>query len=104
MDSAANGWSRTGRARWDRTGQKVDRDRDRDRDEDEERAGATGDPGTTGDVRVDRIIASLDGLDEEPVDAHAGRYLDILGQLSRELNPEPTPEQPVRRTGDHGSA
>lgn len=51
----------------------------------------------TGHGNVDRILASLDGLDDRPVADHAGVYLEILDRLGGELDPE----QILRRAGTH---
>lgn len=65
--------------------------------------GAT-EPGTaassTGDARIDSILAVLDTLDTLPVPEHAGVYAAVHERLSGELNPE----QKLRQAGAHATS
>ncbi|MUK03544.1 hypothetical protein GM708_17565 [Vibrio cholerae] len=57
-------------------------------------------PSATGDPQVDGILAILDGLTDRPVSEHADVYLELLGRLGGELNPE----QKLRQAGAHGAS
>jgi hypothetical protein len=54
---------------------------------------------STGDMHVDAVLSALDQLADLPVTEHAEVFLDVLGRLDGELNPE----ERLRRTGAHGS-
>ncbi|TKV28271.1 hypothetical protein FDK12_09980 [Arthrobacter sp. NamB2] len=70
----------------------------------DELEGEAAEPGTaassTGDARIDSILAVLDALDTLPVPEHAGVYAAVHERLSGELNPE----QKLRQAGAHAAS